>query len=230
VRALTDFFEDARAYAKARDASGQAGLPPQPKVPAWEAMLPVLRGEMPLMVHADEVRQIQAAVHWTATNHCRMILAGGRDAWKVAGLLASNHVAVVYAHTFTLPPRDTEAYDTQFKAAAMLYEAGVKLALAVPSASLVKNLPYAAAQAVAFGLPEAAALKAMTLVPAEVLGVAERLGSIQAGKDATLIATDGPLLDIRANVRRMWIGGREVSLENRHTRLYEKYRSRPRPK
>jgi imidazolonepropionase-like amidohydrolase len=159
-----------------------------------------------------------------------MILAGGRDAWKVAGLLASNHVAVVYTHTFTLPPRDTEAYDTQFKAAAMLYEAGVKLALAVPSASLVKNLPYTAAQAVAFGLPEAAALKAMTLVPAEVLGVAERLGSLEAGKDATLIATDGPLLDIRTNVKRMWIGGREVSLENRHTRLHEKYRSRPRLK
>lgn len=92
----------------------------------------------------------------------------------------------------------------------------------------MKNLPYTAAQAVAFGLPAEEAVKAITLYPAQIAGVAERLGSIEAGKDATVFAADGDILDIRSNVKRMWIAGKEVSLENRHTRLYEKYRHRPR--
>jgi imidazolonepropionase-like amidohydrolase len=92
---------------------------------------------------------------------------------------------------------------------------------------LVKNLPYTAAQAVAFGLPADEALKALTLYPAQLAGVADRLGSIEAGKDATFFVTDGDVLDIRSNVKRMWIGGKEISLESRHTRLYEKYRNRP---
>ena len=82
----------------------------------------------------------------------------------------------------------------------------------------------------AFGLPEAEALKSMTLYPAQLMNVADRLGSIEAGKEATLFAADGNILDICANVKRMWIGGKEVSLETRHTRFYEKYKNRPKAK
>jgi imidazolonepropionase-like amidohydrolase len=98
------------------------------------------------------------------------------------------------------------------------------------AAATIRNLPYSAAQAVAFGLPEDEALKGITLYPAQILGVADRLGSIEAGKEATLFAADGDILDLRSHVKRMWIGGREVSLETRHTRLYEKYKARPRAK
>jgi imidazolonepropionase-like amidohydrolase len=97
-------------------------------------------------------------------------------------------------------------------------------------ASLVKNLPYEAAQAVAFGLPADEGLKSITLYPAQIAGVADRLGSIEAGKDATVFVSDGDILDIRSNVKRMWIAGKEVSLDNRHKRLYEKYRNRPKPR
>ena len=95
-------------------------------------------------------------------------------------------------------------------------------------ASNIRNIPYAAAQAVAFGLPRQAGWQGLTLVPAQMLGVADRLGSIEVGKDASLIAVDGDILDIRSKVRHLWIQGRESSLESRHTRLYEKYRNRPR--
>jgi imidazolonepropionase-like amidohydrolase len=95
-------------------------------------------------------------------------------------------------------------------------------------AALTKNLPYSAAQAVAFGLPEAEALKGLTIYPAQLAGVADRLGSIERGKEATLFASDGSILDARARVTRLWVAGKEVSLENRHTRLYEKYKARPR--
>ena len=229
AKELDDFFAEARAYAKASDAAGKSQSAPFRRVPAWEAMLPIVRGEIPITVHADDVRQIRAAVNWAETNHYKIILAEARDAWKVAGLLASNNIPVIYNHVFTQPTRDSDAYDVQFTAPEVLRKAGVKVVFGLSSYrdSLVKNLPYDAAQAVAFGLPADEALKGITLYPAQVAGVAERLGSIEAGKDATLFVCDGDILDIRSNAKRMWIAGKEVSLESRHTRFYEKYKNRP---
>lgn len=190
-------------------------------------MLPVLQREIPVIVHADDARQIRAAVSWANTNGLRLVLADGRDAWRVADLLASNHVPVIFNHVFSLPQSETDDYAVHFRAPGALSQAGVKFAFSGTGGSLVKNLPYLAAQAVAFGLPPDEALKGLTLYPAQIAGVAERLGSIEVGKDATFFVTDGDLLDIRSQVRRMWIGGAEVSLESRHTRLYEKYKHRP---
>ncbi len=234
IRALADFFEEARAYAKAREAAEKGKAAAPERIPAWEAMLPYVRGELPIMVHADDLRQIKAAVDWATTNHYRIILAGARDAWKAADLLATNQVPVVFEHTFSLPTRDTESYDVYFRAAQVLHKAGVRVAFCTPcdsfEAAQVRNLPYSAAQAAAFGLPEAEALKGITLYPAQMAGAGDRLGSIEVGKEATLLAADGNILDIRSNVKRMWIAGREVSLETRHTRLYERYKNRPKPR
>jgi len=225
LRQLDDFFTEARAYAKAKTGATDFQI-----VPAWEAMLPVVRGEIPVTIHADEVRQIRAAVTWAATNGVKMILADGLDAWRVADLLATNRIPVIFNHVFSLPQRGEDNYDAQFRAAGVLSKAGVKIAFSGGGGSLVKNLPYAAAQAVAFGLPVDDAVKAITLYPAQIAGVAERLGSIEVSKDATFFVSTGDVLDIRSTVKRMWIGGKEVSLENRHTRLYEKYRNRPKPR
>ena len=222
LRQLDDFFAEARAYAKAKDSTKDFQI-----VPAWEAMLPVVRGEIPVMIHADEVRQIRAAVSWATTNGVKMILADAMDSWRVADLLATNKIPVIFSHVFTQPLRGEDSFDAHFRAASVLTKAGVKVAFSGGDASLVKNLPYAAAQAAAFGLSADEALKGITLYPAQIAGVADRLGSIETGKDATLFVADGDILDVRSNVKRMWIGGKEVSLENRHTRLYEKYRSRP---
>lgn len=218
---LQSFFDDARAYAKGRNAGTGK------KIPAWEALLPFLRGEQPLMIHADEVRQIKSAVTWAATNQFKIILAGGRDAWMVADLLATNQVPVIYEHVFSQPSRDTEAYDAHFTAPEVLRQAGVQVSFSIGGATATRNLPYSAAQAIAFGLPEEDALKGITLYPAQIFGVADRLGSIEAGKDATLFICDGNIFDLRANVQRMWIAGKEINLQSRHTRLYEKYRNRP---
>jgi imidazolonepropionase-like amidohydrolase len=231
LRALVDFFEEATAYATALDAAARSHAPAPERNPDWEAMLPYVRGESPVVVHASEIRQIRSAASWAGTNRYKVFLAGGRDAWMAAGLLASNHIPVIYEDTFTQPARDTESYDVHFTAPEVLRRAGVKVVFSIGPDSFgtpnARNLPYAAAQAVAFGLPESDALKGITLYPAQLMGVADRLGSIEAGKEATLFAVDGDLFDIRANVNRMWIAGREVSLESRHTRLYEKYRHRP---
>jgi len=230
LRALMDFFEEAKAYVRAKEAEQRA----VEKVPAWEAMRPYVRGELPIVIHANEVREIKSAAMWASTNGYRAIIAGGRDAAMLAELLATNKIPVIYDGVFVQPARETEPYDIHFTAPEVLRKAGVKVVLSLGpdpfSASLARDLPYLASQAIAFGLPEDEALKSITLYPAQVLGVADRLGSLEAGKDATLFVSDGSIFDLRTSVKRMWIAGKEVSLESRHTRLYEKYKNRPKAK
>ncbi len=151
IREFAEFFDEARAYAKAKDAATNGIAPPE-KIPAWEAMLPYVRGQLPLTIHVNGLREIKSAVAWAVTNHFRIILAGGRDAWRCAGLLATNHVPVIYEFSQSQPARDVDSYDVQFKAPEVLRAAGVTVAFSIGGASLVKNMPYAAAQAVAFGL------------------------------------------------------------------------------
>jgi imidazolonepropionase-like amidohydrolase len=230
VKELDDFFAEAQAYASARGVSPKDAKAAA-KVPAWEAMLPFVRGELPIMVHANDVREIKAALAWAEARKYKLILAGGRDAWRVAEELAARKVPVIFESTFDQPARDTDAYDSHFKGAATLHRAGVKVLFSEgpgsSNATFARNTPYSASQAVAFGLPEAEALKGLTLYPAQVLGLESRLGSLDAGKEATFFVSDGSILDLRTTVKRMWIAGREVPLDSRHTRLYEKYRNRP---
>jgi imidazolonepropionase-like amidohydrolase len=193
--------------------------------------MPVVRGEIPIMVHAEDVRQIKAAAKWAETNKLKIVIVGARDAWMAADLLGKAKIPVVYETEFHLPFHDTEGYDVYFREPEKLRKAGVKVLFCGGpgsfSASQAKNLPYFASQAVAFGYPEDEALKGLTLYPAQLLGVDGRLGSIEQGKEATMFVCDGNILDLRAHVTQMWIAGKEVSLVNRHTRLYEKYKNRP---
>jgi imidazolonepropionase-like amidohydrolase len=227
VQNITRFFADAEAWEKR-----PAGSPP---VPAWEAMLPVIRGELPLVVHAHGLREIRAALKWAEHfPRLRLIIEGGRDAWMLAAELAQRKVAVIYSETFALPGDGAAAYDVQFRAPAVLHQAGVTLAISEgtgrTSASVQRNLPYSAAQAAAFDLPRDAALAAITLVPAQLHGAGDMLGSIEPGKDASLFAATGDILDIRSEVKHLWISGVAQPLDTRHTRLADRYRSRPKAK
>jgi len=124
----------AHAYTKAKNAAAN-GAPAVEKIPAWEAMRPYVRGELPIVIQADEARQIKSAVEWAGTNKFKAFLAGGRDAWMLAGLLASNGIPVIYEHTFTQPVRDTESYDVHFRAQEILRAAGVKVIFSVGPSS-----------------------------------------------------------------------------------------------
>ena len=122
LKEIDDFFEEARAYARSQSAPGHKG------VPAWDAMLPWVRGEKPLIIHANSLMQIESAVNWSTKRGWQPVIAGGRDAWRVAELLAKHNVPVIFEHTFTLPTRDFDRYDIQFRAAGILHKAGVKVA------------------------------------------------------------------------------------------------------
>ncbi|MCZ6671858.1 MAG: amidohydrolase family protein [Verrucomicrobia bacterium] len=223
INKLEDAFKDARAFWKAKN-KGDKTLDVDLR---WEALAPVLNKTAPAHVYADSARQIRDAVHWAKREAINLVIFGGTDAWRLTELLSENDVAVVVGGVNKLPRQRWESYDTQFRNTVKLHQAGVKFAIGYASRGAnERNLPYEAGKAVAHGLPKEEALKAITIYPAEILGVANRLGSLEAGKDATLIVTTGDPLDIRSNVEMAFIEGRTVDLSSRHTQLYEKYQQR----
>ena len=188
---------------------------------------PAIEGRTPVMLDANEMEQIQAAVSWAVDRGLRPVLVGGRDADKVASLLIEHDVPVVVEGTHSLPGRRDAAYDERFTLPARLHEAGLTVCIANGGgSSSERNLPYQAATAVAYGLPHEIGIRAITLTPAEVLGVADQYGSIQSGKSATLIVTDGDPLEITTQVHEAFIDGRRVNLTNKQRELRDKYREK----
>lgn len=222
---LKSAFRDAEAYAKAREASRKAGtyLPPDLKL---EALAAAIRGEVPVVLHVDREEEIKAAAEFAEEFKLKAILAGAGDAARTVDLLKSKNIPVILGPILSLPRREDDPYDSIFTTAKVLHEAGVRFAIQSNSSSDVRNLPYHAAMAAAYGLPKEEALKAITLYPAQIFGVADKLGSIEPGKIANLIVTDGDPLEIRTQVKYLFINGRPVSLKTRHTELYEKFLQR----
>ncbi|MCH2125344.1 MAG: amidohydrolase family protein [Pirellulaceae bacterium] len=222
---LRQTFERARAYQQARTADRANSVFDI----RWEAMIPVLEQKIPLIVSANDVQQIQSAVGFSTKQNVRLIIYGGYDALQCAELLKKHDIPVIIAGIYRLPRRRHDNYDAPFALPAKLQSAGISFCISSAGrfgASNLRNLPYHAATASAFGLPKEAALKAITLSPAEILGVADRVGSIEKGKDATLIITDGDILETPTHVEAAFIQGREVELNDRHKRLWRKYQEK----
>lgn len=228
---LKNAFRDARGYAAARGAEGKAGVPRHAIDPKLEALVPAVEGRVPVVVAANELAQIRDAVRWAQEESLKVVIWGGADAWRMADELAKAGVPVVVDSPLDLPRRGDEPYDTAFANAGKLAQAGVRVVFneGGDDGSNVRNLPHLAATAVTFGFPREKAVAAMTLEPARLLGVGDRLGSIEPGKDATLIVTDGDILDLRSRVVAAYLDGRALDLTDRQKRLYERYRMRPTP-
>ena len=180
-----------------------------------------------MLVNASEARDIRNAVEFCAKQNLKMILAGGADAWNVKDLLKKNNIPVILQPTERLPQHEDDPYDAAFTLPNEFHKAGVKFAFGTFSNQFTRNLPYQAATAVAFGLPYDEALKAVTLNAAEIWGVSDRIGSIQEGKWADLMVTDGDPLETKTQIKQLFIKGKAVDLDNKHKRLYEKYLNRP---
>jgi imidazolonepropionase-like amidohydrolase len=194
-----------------------------------EALVPVVRGQLPLLVLANRKRDIRNAVEFCDKHQLKMILAIGSESYKVKDLLAAKHVPVILGLTQSLPEDEDAAYDQSYLTAGQLSAAGVKIAFGSFNASFSRRLPYQAANCVSHGLSHDDALKAVTLYPAQIFGLADQLGTIETGKTANVIVTDGDPLAIPTQVRYLFINGELTSTDNRHQRLYEQYRQRPLP-
>ena len=225
IRAI---LRDADAYGRAIDAYERDRTLPRPQQDVvLAALVPAVRGRMPVLFTAERAPEIRAAVNFAREMKLKPIILGGRDAWQVVDLLKQNDVPVILTSVMDLPSREDDPYDVNFSAPAKLHAAGVRFAITSgDQGAEVRNLPYTAGMAAAFGLAKDVALRSVTLAPAQILGVADRLGSIEVGRMANLVVTDGDLLEARTKTRHLFIDGRPVPLSTKHEVLYETFKGR----
>lgn len=229
VDSIKELLRDAAAYGKAMDASAKDKSLPHPKTDlVLESLLPVLNGTMPALFNAASSTDIKDAVAFAEEMKLKPIIVGGRDAPKVAEYLKQHDVPVLFGATMDLPAREDDPYDANYSAPARLVAAGVRFAIISGEANPdIRNLPYVAGMAASFGLSRENALKAVTLWPAQIFGLGDRLGSLEVGKMANLVVLTGDMLEARSDTRYLFIDGRPVPLDTKHTELYNTFKDRP---
>jgi imidazolonepropionase-like amidohydrolase len=221
---LTDWIEKARHYTQTMGHGGPADYNRDIRL---EALAPVVRGQLPVLIFADQERDIRNAVEFCDKQKLKMILAGGLEAYKVKDLLRSKNVPVILRPVLTELSEQDDAYDRYLSQPAELAAAGVKFAMASFDNSFARRLGQNAANAVAHGLSYDEALKAVTIYPAQIFGISDQFGTLENGKVANLIVTNGDPLEITTDVRYLFIRGQLTSMDNKQLRLYEKYNNRP---
>jgi len=228
VEQIRKMLRDAEAYGRAQDAYAKDKSLPRPdRNVVLEPLVPYVRGERPVIFRADREAEIRGAIRFAEEMKLKPIILGGNDAWKVASLLKEKNVPVILTGVFSLPGREDDTYDALYENPAKLQQAGVRFCISTGDAGPeVRNLAQYAGMAAAFGLSKADAVKSVTLYPAQVLNVADRLGSIEVGKMANLVVTDGDLLEIRTRIKYLLIDGRPVVLSSRHTELNDAFKNR----
>ncbi len=219
VQQIKDFFAEARAYRDAVEAGEEIRTDSR-----YHAMIPAINGDIPVVVAADGAAQINDAITWATAEGLRLVIRGGSDAIYVADRLAAEEIPVILTSTLDAPRRPHEGYDAAYRRAADLYEAGVKFAISGGSGALYTDrLGYEAGVAVAFGLPEEEALKAVTINAAEFMGLDDRLGSLEPGKHATLLITTGTPINMTSDIEQAYIQGRELDMNDIQKHFFEKY-------
>lgn len=238
VEELRDWLDAARHYAQAEQADSKR-LETDLQLEWLAKVLPASEGGegMKVLVAANAKSDIEAAVEFAEEQGLGIVLAGARDAWMVKEMLAEKGIPVIVGLVAALPGETDAPYDRPFRKAAELIDAGVSVAFGSAASSSsgpsgphsARTLPFEVGMATAYGLDPTAGLVALTRAPAEMLGLADEMGTIEVGKLANLIVVEGDPLDIRSQVRHLVLGGVEVSTDNKHRQLYERYRSRPMP-
>lgn len=224
VAELEDWLQAAAHYRQAMERGDPSKLDRNLKL---EYLAKALGGGLKVIAVADDKRSIESALETAETWDLDLVIAGGDDAAEVAGELAARDVPVILGPTQSMPEEEDDPYHSPFSRPGELHAAGVRIAIATFSSSASRTLPYEAGHAVPFGLPREEALRAITVSPAEILGVADRLGTIEPGKIGNLMVTDGDPLEIQTRVEYVFIDGVPVNRSNKHRELYEEYRARP---
>jgi imidazolonepropionase-like amidohydrolase len=210
-------------------ARGYARTPAAERVTDWslEALVPVVERRVPLLTLADREIEIREAVAFGDRHNVRIVITGGMESPLVAPLLKEKNIPVILGEVFELPTREDMSHAESYAAAAQLAQAGVKFAFGSGGFQNIRLLPYMAAISVAWGLKHDAAIRALTIDAADILGVSDRVGSIESGKVANLVVSKGDPLEIRTEIAHVFVNGRSVGLDTRQVELYKKYSARP---
>jgi imidazolonepropionase-like amidohydrolase len=216
---IVRLFDRARAYAKAGS----------DKTIDWtlDALVPVVTGKLPLITNVSREQDIKDAVAFAERAKVKIVLSGAAEAAYVAPLLKEKSIPVILGGILTMPSREDTLHADSYQLAGRLAQAGVKFAFSTGDNTNVRLLPYHAAMSVAWGLNRDEALKALTINAAEILGVADRIGSLEVGKDANFFIAKGDPLEIRTQITHVVIAGKDVGIDSKHEALYRKYIARP---
>ncbi|MCY3629987.1 MAG: amidohydrolase family protein [Bacteroidota bacterium] len=196
-------------------------------VPSMEALRDVIRGEQTLIIQVNAANDILAAIEWVQTRGIgRVLFSGVAEGWRVADKIAEAGIPCLVGPVLSIPTRQSDRFDKAYKNAGLMHAAGVKIALRSDDTANARNLPFHAGFATAYGLPIEEALRAVTINPAEIFGVSDRLGSLEIGKEATLFVADGDPFETATKIHHVFIAGYEIPMESRHTQLYEEFLQR----
>lgn len=228
VEELKKTFRTAESYLRAREAYGKDKTLPFVAIDLkFDAMAAYIRGQKPVIFTAERERDIRGVAKFVADMQLKGIIVGGQEAWKAADDLRKNNISIIYTNIYSLPVRNDDAYDYLFEAPAKMQAAGIKYCISTGDGGAeVRDLPYHAGLAGAFGLSKDDALKSVTIYAAQVLGIDDRMGSIEVGKVANVVVADGDILEARTNIKYVFINGRMVPLTSRHTELFDSFKDR----
>jgi imidazolonepropionase-like amidohydrolase len=187
-----------------------------------EALIPYLKGERPVVLAANTAPDVETAVSLANEFHLKFVLNHVQHAQKALDYIASLHVPVIVGPIWELP-KEMDRYDAVYSLPAELQKRGVKVIFSTDDAHNVRNLPYGAGYAVAYGLPYDEALRGITLYPAQAFGIDKDYGSLEVGKVANVVVAEGDPLDVKTDVKRVFIAGREIPMDNRQIRLRDQY-------
>lgn len=223
---LEKVWTQATAYSSMDSTAAAHGKKLELYNPELDALLPVVRGTGKLLVEVSKKEDILQAMTWCKARGIDAILTGVSEGWRVADSIAASGYPVIVGPIMSLPSRDYESYDTPYRNAALMAEAGVQLCIRTLETENVRNLPFNAGFAAAYGLGTEAALRAITLDAAKVLGIDATHGSIEVGKYGNLFVADGDPFEMKTTISELFIRGMKVPIENRHTLLYQEFLDR----
>ncbi|RLD22174.1 MAG: amidohydrolase [Bacteroidetes bacterium] len=223
LKKLNDTWEEAVLYARIDKEGGKNAIGYNP---AMEALAPATSGDIVVHIEVNKKKDILSALGWIKKNNVNAVLTGVTEGWRVADSIAAAGIPVITGPVLSRPGRSSDRYDTAYKNAGVMSKAGVKVVIRTNNAENVRNLPYNAGFAAAYGMGREEALKAVTINAAEVLGVGNLLGSIEPGKMANLFIADGDIFETKTQVKYLFINGWQIPMESRHTLLYDEFLNR----
>ncbi len=226
LKKINDMWDQLALYHRLDSMAGTQSASSLDYNPEMEAMLPAYRGEIPVLLEVNQASAIESAIKWVKKRKINAIFTGVAEGWRVADQLAEAKIPVITGPMLSMPTRASDRYDTPYANPGKMHKAGVKVAIRSNDTENVRNLPFNAGFAAAYGMGKEAALKAVTIVPAEIMGVADRLGSLEKGKSATLFVTDGDPFETKTQVKHLFIDGWNIPLDSRHIRLYNEFLER----
>ena len=214
------FFKEAKAYLNEKT-HASTNL-------KFEATRGLFEGSKPFFVHCDLVKEMLAAINFAKEFNFKLVLVGATDSWMIADILKENKVSVILGEIHSLPASEDDAVDQPYKTPGMLQKAGVLFSMGFEGSDgnwRQRDLPFHAGTMSAYGMTKEEALSAITLNAAKILGISDRTGSIEAGKDANIVISTGDILDMRSSVvTNAFIQGRALNLDNKHSQLFERYK------